>query len=153
LAALGEAYVTRGKYDTGYPYLLRAIDVNAKCGDCYYSLAVAFYRLEQLPAATKAIDAAVLLQPGSPEVYLLQGIICRLNNDLPAAEKALLTAKTLFKEPNPEVFWQLSIVYNRLKRNQEAADELELYLKSKPDMTKAEKDNVHNLITKLRNSK
>jgi tetratricopeptide (TPR) repeat protein len=153
LAALGKAYIVRGKYETGYPYLLTAIDVNTRCGDCYYSLAIAFYKLNQLPAATKAIDAAVLLQPGTPAVYLLQGIIYRLNNDLLAAEKSLLTAKTLFKEPNPEVHWQLSLVYNRLKRNKEAADQLELYLKAKPDINKEEKESVLKLIAKLRDSK
>jgi len=153
LAALGKAYVIRTKYETGYPYLLRAIDVNARCGDCYYSLAVAFYKLNELAAATKAIDATLLLQPADPVAYLLQGIIYRLNNDLTVAEKALLKAKSLFKEPNSEVHWQLSLVYNRLNRNQEAADELEQYLKTKPDVNDAEKDNVRKLIAKLRNSK
>lgn len=153
LAALGKANIVRGKYELGYPYLLTAIDVNNKCGDCYYSLAIAFYKLDQLPAATKAIDAAVMLQPATAVIRLLQGIVYRLNNDLPGAEKALLTAKTLYKEPNSEVHWQLSLVYNRLKRNQEAANELEEYLKTKPDLSKSEKESVRDLISRLRNSK
>ena len=49
--------------------------------------------------------------------------------------------------------WQLSLVYNRLKRNEEAASELEEYLKTKPDMSKGEKESVRNLIAKLRNTK
>jgi tetratricopeptide (TPR) repeat protein len=153
LAALGKANIVRGKYEIGYPYLLRAIDVNAKCGDCYYSLAIAFYKLDQLAAATKAIDAAVVLQPATPSVRLLQGIVYRLDNNLPEAEKALLMAKSLYKEPNPEVHWQLSLLYNKQNRNSEAADELEQYLKAKPDISEAEKQNVHDLIAKLRKSK
>jgi tetratricopeptide (TPR) repeat protein len=153
LAALGKEHIIRGKYEVGYPYLLTAIDVNAKCGDCYYSLAIAFYKLNELAAATRAIDAAVLLQPSTPVIRLLQGMIYRLNNDLTAAEKALLMAKSLFKEPNSEVHWQLSLVYNRLKRNSEAADELDEYLKTKPDITKEEKESVRNLIAKLRSAK
>jgi tetratricopeptide (TPR) repeat protein len=150
LAALGKAYVIKGKYADGYPYLLRAIDVNRRCSDCYYSLSLAFYKINELVAATKAIDAAAILQPKSPAVRLLQGMIYRLNNDLTGAEKALLMAKSLFNPPNSEVHWQLSLVYNRLKRNQEAADELEQYLKTKSELSTDEKENVRNMIAKLR---
>ena len=153
LAALGKSYVVSGKFASGYPYLLRAIDVNTRCGDCYYSLALAFYKLDQINAAIKAIDAAVVLQPRLPAAYLLQGIIYRLNNNLAAAEKVLLTAKSLYKDPNPEVYWQLSLVYNRLKRNPEAADELEVYLKTKANLSKEEKESIRNLIVKLRGTK
>jgi tetratricopeptide (TPR) repeat protein len=152
LAALGKAHILKGRYETGYPFLLRAIDVNSKCFDCYYSLSLAFYKLEQLRAATMAIEATVVLEPKSPAARLLQGMIYRLDNKLAAAEKALLLAKSLYKVPNSEVHWQLSVVYNRLKRNQEAADELEQYLKTKSDITAAEKENVRDLIVKLRKS-
>jgi len=150
LAALGKAYIMKGKYADGYPFLLRAIDVNKRCSDCYYSLSLAFYKLDELAAATKAIDATVILQANSAAVRLLQGIIYRLNNDLAGAEKALLLSKSLFSSPNPEVHWQLSLVYNKLKRNPEAANQLEQYLKAKPDIKSAEKESVTNLIGKLR---
>lgn len=153
LVALGKAHIIKGRYEAGYPYLLRAIDINSKCPDCYYSLALAFYKLNEMPAATKAIDAAVLLQPQTSFVRLLQGIIYRLNNDLAGAEKALLLAKSLFKTPNSEVHWQLSLIYNRLNRNQDAADELELYLKTKADMKDSEKESVRDMIKRLRKSK
>lgn len=153
LAALGKANVIKAKYDVGYPYLLRAIDVNSKCSDCYYSLALAFYKLDQLPAAKMAVDAAVLLQPQAAAVRLLQGIIYRMNGDLAGAEKALLTANALSRSPNSEIHWQLSMVYNRLKRNREAADELEKYLATKTDITSAEREKVSQLISQLRKSK
>lgn len=153
LTALGKYQILKGNYKIGYPFLLRAIDINKRCADCYYSLSLAFYKLNEITAASKAIDAAVLLQSQNPTIRLLQGIIYRLNNDLAGAEKALLTAKSLFKVPNSEVHWQLSIVYNRLKRNQEAADELEQFLKADPDLNDSERVNVRNLISKLRNSK
>ena len=150
LAALGKANIIQGKYADGYPFLLRAIDVNARCSDCYYSLSLAFYKLNQLVAAVKAVDAAAILQPKSGPVRLLQGMIYRNNDDLAGAEKALLLAKSFFTVPNAEVHWQLSNVYNRQKRNQEAADELELYIKAKTDMNATEKASVRDLITKLR---
>lgn len=150
LAALGKALIINGKYEKGYPFLLKAIDVNSKCSDCFYSLALAFYQLNEMPAAVRAIDAAVMLEPQTGTIRLLQGIVYRLNNDLAGAEKALISAKSLFKEPNAEVHWQLSLVYNRLNRNKEAADELEQYLKTKPDMDDAQEKNVRELMAKLR---
>ncbi len=153
LAALGKAHIIQGKYADGYPFLLRAIDVNPKCSDCYYSLSLAFYKLDETVAAVKGINAAALLEPRNAAVRLLQGMIYRQNNDFAGAEKALLLAKSLFPAPNPEVHWQLSLVYNKLKRNLDAANELEEYLKIKPDMKPSEKENVRQLIAKLRNSK
>lgn len=153
LAALGKANIVAGKYAAGYPYLLKAIDVNARCSDCYYSLTLAFYRLNEMAAAKKAIDATALLQPREGSVRLLQGIVYRLNRDYAGAEKALLLAKSYYKEPNAEVHWQLSHVYNRLNRNAEAAAELEQYLKIKDDINDSERTEVKNLIAKLRNTK
>lgn len=150
LAAIGKAEVIAGNNKEGYPYLIRAIDVNPRCSDCYYSMALAFYRLDELAAAIKAADAAALLMPNDPDVRLVQGMILRSNNDYAGAEKSLVMAKKLYKESNAEVHWQLSVVYNRLKKNKEAADELELYLKSKSDMSKSEKENIRKLIEKLR---
>jgi tetratricopeptide (TPR) repeat protein len=106
-----------------------------------------------MPAAIKAIDAAAALQPQSAVIRLLEGLIYRINGDMPRAEKALLLAKSLFEEPNYEVHWQLSMVYNRTNRNLEAANELEQYLKVKPDVDAAEKKHVRDLIAKLRKSK
>lgn len=153
LAALGKAHIIAEKYADGYPYLLRAIDINPRCSDCYYSMALAFYKLDESAAAVKAVDAAVLLKPNDAVIRLMQGMIYRAHRDLSGAEKALLMAKSLYKAPNPEVHWQLSLVYNRLKKNKEAADELEQYLKVKPGINEAEKENVQKLIARLRTSK
>lgn len=153
LAALGKKYILDGNYEKGYPYLLRAIDVNKKCPDCYFTLALAFYKMNQLPAAVQASAASVVLQPRTPEYQLLLGTLLRVHGDLPRAEKALLAAKLLFKEPNPEVFWELSLLYNKTNRNPEAADALEAYLKAKPDVENTEKQRVRDLIAKLRKGK
>jgi tetratricopeptide (TPR) repeat protein len=69
------------------------------------------------------------------------------------AEKALTSANTLAKGANAEVHWQLARVYNREARNQEAAKELEEYLKTSPDIKPDEKKNVRDLIDKMKNSK
>ena len=153
LASLGKKLILTGSYEKGYPFLLRAIDINSRCADCYYTLGIAFYKIDQFPAAIKAAEASIVLQPDAPGNRLLLGMVLRLNGDLSKAEKVLLTAKSLYKEPNPEVHWQLSLVYNKENRNSEAADELEQYLKAKPDISDADKQGVRDLIAKLRKSK
>ena len=152
LSLMGRHLVSQSKFEDGYPYLLKAIDVNKRCPECFYSLGYAFYKLDQIPAGLKASEAALFLEPTSPQVNLLHGILLRVTDDFPKAEKALLKAKEMFKVPNPEVHWQLSLVYNRMNRNLDAANELELFLKAKDDVSGAEKQKIKELIAKLRNA-
>ena len=133
LNTLGRMYVTQGKYEQGYTLLLKAIDINARCPECYYSLAVTFYRLNQYEAGVRAAKAAVTLMPNSGDSQLLLGILSRLNKNNEEAEKALLEAKKLFKDPNPEVHWQLALLYNNTNRTDMGIDELENYLKADPN--------------------
>ena len=148
---LGREYISRNEFEKGYPHLLRAIDVNQRCVSCYYSLAYAFYQLKQYPAATKAGFAAAVLDPSSVEIHLLLGTVLRLNGDLKTAEKALLKAQNLSKKPNAEIHWQLSLLYNKMNRNQDAANELETFLKIEPNSPNKVK--IQELIAKLREKK
>jgi tetratricopeptide (TPR) repeat protein len=153
LSSLGETYISAGKFEQGYPFLLRALDVYPRCADCYYSLGVAFYKLGQIPAGLKSAAAAVLLEPAAPEVHLLHGILLRLSDDPKSAETALLKSESLYPKPNAEVHWQLSLVYNALNQNAKAADRLELYLRDAVDLDKKQKDSVKAVIAKLRSAK
>ena len=150
LTALGKAHILDGDYEKGYPYLLKAIDVNQKCADCFYSLGLAFYKIQQIHAAVIAINAAAFLQPQVVNVRLLQGIILHSSKDLKGAETALLAAKSMSDEPNPDVHYYLALVYNKQGRNQEAADQLELYLKAYKKIPHLKKEETLTLIEKLR---
>jgi len=150
LRALGTAHIIGGEYEKGYPYLLRALDVNVKCPDCYYSLGLAFYKLDQPAAGIKAADAAALLAPQSVSVQLLRGMLYLLDKQVTEAEKALTAADKLAKGANPEVHWQLALLYNRLKRNDDAVKELETYLKLSPDLSAKQKQNVRDIIDKMK---
>jgi tetratricopeptide (TPR) repeat protein len=153
LGALGKKLILDGKSEEGYPYLLKAVDVNKKCPDCFFTLAVGFAKMDQIPAALQSAEYAVVLQAGIPEYQLLFGSLLRQSGDLPRAEKALLAAKAAYKEPNPEVFWQLSMVYNKTDRNSESADALEAFIKYKPDLEKQEKQKIKEMIAKMRKVK
>ena len=139
LSFLGKEYINRKNYEKGYPYLLQAIDINPRSSSSYYSLGYAFLQLNQIPAAVEAAKATVTINASCVDCQLLYGTILRTNRNYTEAEKALLKAKSLTKKPNAEVYWQLALLYNKLKRNQEAADELETYLKLQPNSPDREK--------------
>lgn len=78
----------------------------------------------------------------------MYGTLLRVDGSYEQSEKVLLLAKKLSKDTVPEVHWQLALLYNKLGRNKEAADELELYLKAQPDAR--DKKDIQDLIAKLR---
>lgn len=151
LSRLGREYISRKNYKQAYPYLLKAIDLNSRSLVSYYSLSYAFYQLEETPAALEAIKACIVLNANSVNSQLLYGTLLRKNGNYVNSEKTLLKAKSLSKKPNAEIHWQLALLYNKMKRNSDAADELETYLKITPNSP--DKKDVKELIAKLRTSK
>lgn len=151
LSRLGREYNARKNYTKAYPYLLKAIDLNPRSFVAFYSLGYAFYQLKQIPAALEAARSCVVINAGSVSSQLLYGTLLRINGNYPEAEKTLLKAKSVGKKPNAEIHWQLSLLYNKLKRNAEAADQLETYLKILPKSP--DKMKIQELIAKLRTAK
>ena len=151
LSRLGKEYNSRKDFKKAYPYLLKSIDINPRSFSNYYSLSFAFYQLGEIPAAVKAAQACVILNGNSVNTQLLYGTLLRLNDNYPEAEKTLLKASSLAKKPNAEIHWQLALLYNKLKRNEEAAKELETFLKISPDSP--DKKKIQDLIAKLRTKK
>ena len=74
----------------------------------------------------------------------------RINGDYAEAEKALLKAKSLSEATAPvsEVHWQLALLYEKMARYKDSADELERFLKLAPKTPDAEK--IKKLIADLR---
>jgi len=148
LNTLGREYVGRKEYQKSLEYLIRSIDVNQRSFSSFYALAYACYQLNHRPEALEAARAATIIQPNSVNAQLLYGTLLRLDGSYEKAEKILLEAKKLSKDTVPEVHWQLALLYNRVGRNKEAADELDLYLKAQPDAR--DKKEIQDLIAKLR---
>lgn len=149
LNTLGVEYVARKEYQKAVPYLIRSIDINRRSFPSFYALAYAAFQLNHRPEALEAARAATVLQANSLNAQLLYGTLLRLDGSYEKAEKALLQAKKLSKDsPVPGVHWQLALLYNKLGRNKEAANELELYLEIQPDAP--DKERIQDLIAKLR---
>jgi tetratricopeptide (TPR) repeat protein len=147
---IGKEFISLKQFDKGYPYLLRAIDINPRSPSTYYSLGFAFYQMKQYPAAQEAAKATTVLAPASIDAQLLYGTILRITGSYPEAETVLLKANTLAKKMNAEVHWQLSLLYNRLNRNQDTIEELETFIKLVPDSP--DKNRIRDMIAKLRTS-
>jgi tetratricopeptide (TPR) repeat protein len=148
---LGKECIARRNYEKAYPYLLKAIDVNQRDASTYYSLSYAFSQMKQYSAALEAARASALLAPASVDAQLMYGTILRITGSYPEAETSLLKANSLAKKMNAEAHWQLSLLYNRLNRNQDTIDELETFLKLVPDSP--DKNKIQDMIAKLKTSK
>lgn len=133
LELLGIEYVKAQEFEPAIPLLTKAIEVNARAYPSLYALSVAQYNLRQLPAATESIRRAVNLNPKSSNAQLWLGMLLRQTDKLDEAESYLKQADHLAASKSPEVHWQLALLFNQLKRYNEAADELELFLKVQPD--------------------
>ena len=151
LNRLGTEYVQRKEYQKAVPHLIKAIDVNQRSHSSFYALGYAAYQMNRIPEAVEAARAATILKPDSITSYWLYGTVTRINGNYDLAEKALLQAKKLSKKPFPEIHWQLALLYNKLNRNNDAATELETYLKAQPEATN--KKEIQDLISKLRTQK
>ena len=147
---VGKELISARQYEKGYPYLLRAIDINSRSPETYYSLGFAFYQMKKYPAALEAVKATTTLAPASIDAHLLYGTILRITGNYAEAETALLKANSFAKKTNAEVHWQLSLLYNRLKRNEDTITELETFLKLVPDSP--DKNRIKDMIAKLKDS-
>ena len=149
LNTIGREYVQRKEYRKSLPYLIKSIDTNQRSFSSFYALAYACYQLNHRREALEAARAATILQPNSINAQLLYGTVLRIDGSYEEAEKTLLQAKSLNKNNSvAEIHWQLALLYNKLGRNQEAAVELETYLKILPNASN--KEDIKNLIAKLR---
>ncbi|MBS1793580.1 MAG: tetratricopeptide repeat protein [Acidobacteria bacterium] len=148
LSRLGQEYVDNKEYRKALPHLIKAIDINQRSFQSFYALGYACYQLNEIPSAIEAARAASIIKPASPNAQLLYGTVLRLNATYDKAEAALLQAQKLAPKPIPQVHWQLALLYNKLNRNKESADQLELYLKADPNSP--DKLKIQETIAKLR---
>lgn len=150
LDRLGTEYVRRNQHREAAPYLIKAIDVNKRSYTSFYALGVASYNLKNWQAAIEALNAATTINPQSINAQIFYGLVLRIDGQFEKAEKTLLKAKSLSEKSSPiaEIHWQLALLYEKTERYNEAADELERYLKINSKAQNAEQ--IKKLIVDLR---
>lgn len=148
LERLGNEYVRLKHYDAAQYLFSAAIEVNPRAYRSWYGLAYSYYSLNKFDDALFAVEKSLEIYQGSPETYLLAGILKRQKKKYEDAEKQMLKAKDLAKDSLPIVHWHLALLYgNDLKRYSDAAKELKLYLKGQTDLL--EKEKIETLIKKF----
>ncbi len=146
---LGQEYVKLKSYTKAYNTANKAIEINPIGYESWYTAGYAAYYLKSYAEAIKVLNKAVTLKPDSINALFIQGLSLRQIGKYEDAEKSLLKAKKLAQNSIPEIFWQLALLYtNSLKKYGDAAENLEAFLKVKPDYEEAEK--VRELIKKLK---
>ncbi len=129
LDRLGQEYVVKGYYRPAYVLLTNALKINPKSYSSTFGLGIVQFRLGQTTDSIKLLEQAAGFYGDSINVHLWLGIALHADGNLKEAEESLLTANKLSKNKSADVHWQLARLYTKVKRFNEAADELELYLK------------------------
>lgn len=153
LDRLGTEYAVRGNQDKRYfeaarVLLTKAVEINPKGFSSMFGLGFAQYHLGLAKEAVENLQRAVGLYNKSPNGHLWLGIAQKRAGELAQAEASLKRANDLSKGKEADVHWQLANLFNEQKRYAEAAAELELFLKNKPDARDAEK--IRQLIAQLK---
>jgi tetratricopeptide (TPR) repeat protein len=149
LEKLGLIYATQQKYEKALDVFGKAVEVNSRSFNGWYGLSYAHYALRQWETAVEAAQKAVSLNSNSQDALLFLGLSLRQAKRYEEAEKWLKQADKITKGLSPDVHWNLALLYaHNLKRYNDAANELELYLKTSPDTSQAE--NIKKLIRRFR---
>ncbi len=139
LNRLGEEYIKLQDFKSAGEILAKAVEVNPKAADSFYMLGYSQYILKQYGLAIKSLRESITWSPKSSAAYLLLGMSLRQTAEYMEAETQMLKAKKLTKKKSSDIHWQLALLYgNNLKRYGDAANELELFLKTQPDSKDAE---------------
>ncbi len=149
LDRLGQEYIGQQKYQEATEVLTNAVFVNPKSFSSHYSLGYSLHQLQKYPEAVDALKKSVELAPTSVNGFYILGLTLKKLGQFGSAVENLKKADKLANSQQADIHWQLSLIYtNNLKRYADAANELELFLKVKPDYEEADK--VRDLIKKLR---
>ncbi len=133
LDKLGNEYVMRGHYEAAFALLSKAVIVNPRSFNSTFYRGLAEFRLGLKDRAVESFRKSVVLNKASANGHLWLGIALHSSNKLSDALTSMLKANELADGVSAEVHWQLARVYKDQQKFAKAADELELFLKFKPD--------------------
>lgn len=139
LDRLGTEYVTRGHNEAAFVLLTKAVEVNPRGFSSMYGLGLAQYNLKLTDKAIDSLQKATNLYNKSGGAYLWLGMALRRAGKLNEAEVAMKRANDLGEKKTAEVYWQMAALYNDMKRYNDSADALELFLKNQPASNDPEK--------------
>lgn len=146
-----ELYI-RKQYLESASVFMQAVEINPKSATSFYYLGYDFYNLgdKYNKAARTATKEALTMAPASLQVLMLMGKVERRDGNFVEAEKHYLLAQKLSSNKIPDIQWELALLYGKdMKKYNEAATELEIYIKLKAGDA-AEEQKVRKLIADFR---
>lgn len=149
LERLGQEYVKEEKWADAVEMFSRSAAVNGQSFSSWFNLGYANYRAGKFKPAVEALNRALTLNRKEPSAYFVLGVAQRRLGQFDDAEKSLLEAQKLDKGKTPDLYWEMALLYTyNLKRYQDAADQLELFLKA--DRKNPNAESIKKLIARLR---
>lgn len=149
LERLGLEYFEASHYENARNALGKSVAVNARAFKSWYGLAQSEFALKNFTSAVKAAQKAVEIDASSINALLLLSVTFKEMGQYRDAELKLKKADEIGKGKVAEVHWQLAKLYaDKLKRFNDAADELEIYLKLDPENPNTV--NIKKLIAQFR---
>jgi Tfp pilus assembly protein PilF len=149
LERLGQEYIKEEKWQDAAEMFSRSTAVNAQSFSSWYSLGYSNYREGKFAPAVEALNRATALNRNVSTVYFVLGASQRRIGQFDEAEKSLLEAQKLDKGKTPDIYWETALLYTyNLKRYQDAADQLELFLKA--DSKNPNAEGIKKVIARLR---
>ena len=151
LDRLGREYIKQQKFDDARELLQKAVELNSRSYNSAYSLSYANLATGKYEAAVEAATKALVLDKNSSPALFVLGVSQRRLRLFEDAERSLLRAQAIDRGATPEIGWNLALLYaHNLKRHDAAADQLDLILRSNPDVPNAEV--IKKLIKQFRES-
>lgn len=153
LDRLGTEYAVRGNQDKSYYeaahiLLKKAVEINPNSFSSLFGLGLSQYHLGMFEQSVESLSRAVRTYNKASDGHLWLGIALRRVGKLDQAESSLKRATELSKGKQANAHWHLAQIYNEQNRYEEAAAELELFLKRQPEARDAEK--IRQLIAGLK---
>jgi tetratricopeptide (TPR) repeat protein len=152
LQRLGAEQLLQEQYEDAIKTLRTAVSVNRRCFTCWHGITYGSFALQKWNDAVESAEKAIELEKNSVGTLTMLGIAQRALKRYPESEKFLLRAKKLDEGKTPDIYWNLALLYAyNLKRYQDAADALELYLKANPSIP--DPSSVRKVIKRLRENR
>ena len=152
LERLGIEYVRLEQYEEARQLLTLAIGINRSGASSFYGLGVAQFHTGRFEETVQSLRTALVLAPESSNLafeHFYLGLACwKLNRHGDAEPHLKKAAEIGGNSIPPDVHMYLAQYYSESGRKQEAAAELELFLKLVPNAQDAEK--IRALIKKLK---
>jgi tetratricopeptide (TPR) repeat protein len=135
--ALGVEMLRLRKHSEAIEEFERARSINPKDSRPYYTFGLALYEQKKFAVAASIFEAVSRLDPSNAEAQLMRGAALIETGDLDQAEAALKTADRMSEHKLAMAHIHLARLYEKRGDRRRAADQLEIYLRERPDAENA----------------